>query len=109
MGVGVCSLPLLLGFLLLTFCMASSAAQAAAAGQSYYVAVGGNDTSSSTLEQPWRTVQYAADTLLPGDTVYIQEGVYQRASAGDPFRHAGCVSHPGCLSGGNGDGGWGRF
>jgi len=68
--------PLLLGFLLLTFCVASSAAQAAAAGQSYYVAVGGNDANPGTLEQPWRTLQHAVDRLLPGDTVFLRAGIY---------------------------------
>jgi hypothetical protein len=40
------------------------------------VAPDGNDGNPGTLEQPWRTVQYAADSLAPGDVVYIREGTY---------------------------------
>ncbi|MBI3958828.1 MAG: right-handed parallel beta-helix repeat-containing protein [Chloroflexi bacterium] len=70
------SLPLLLGLLLLTFCVAISADRAAAAEQTYYVAPDGDDTNPGTLEQPWRTIQHAVDRLLPGDTVYIRAGSY---------------------------------
>ena len=67
---------LLLGFLFLTFCLASSVAAAASTGQSYYVATTGDDANPGTLEQPWRTVQHAVDRLLPGDTVFLRAGVY---------------------------------
>lgn len=43
----------------------------------YYVAVDGSDTNPGTKEQPWATVQHAADTLQAGDTVYIRSGVYR--------------------------------
>jgi hypothetical protein len=45
-------------------------------GKLYYVAVSGSDDNPGTLDQPWRTVQHAADSLAPGDTVYIREGTY---------------------------------
>lgn len=35
-----------------------------------------DDTNPGTLEAPWLTVQHAADTLAPGDTVLIREGLY---------------------------------
>jgi hypothetical protein len=46
------------------------------AATNYYVATNGNDSNPGTLAQPWRTLQHAADTLAPGDTVYVRGGVY---------------------------------
>jgi hypothetical protein len=42
----------------------------------YYVAPGGSDAHPGTLAQPWATIQKAADTLAPGDTVLVRGGVY---------------------------------
>lgn len=42
----------------------------------YYVATGGNDAWPGTLGQPWKTIQKAANTLDPGDTVLVRGGVY---------------------------------
>ncbi|HEV8630127.1 MAG TPA: right-handed parallel beta-helix repeat-containing protein, partial [Thermoanaerobaculia bacterium] len=45
----------------------------------YYVAPfasGGRDTNLGTLGQPWETLQHAADTVGPGDTVYARAGGY---------------------------------
>lgn len=46
----------------------------------YYVATNGYDSNPGTLEQPWRSPQKAADTMLPGDTVLIREGTYELSS-----------------------------
>ena len=43
----------------------------------YYVATNGNDTHPGSKTEPWKTIQHAADTLQPGDTVYIRGGVYR--------------------------------
>ena len=43
---------------------------------SYYVAPTGLDTNPGTPARPWKTVQKAADTLAPGDTVYVHTGTY---------------------------------
>jgi len=43
----------------------------------YYVATDGSDSHSGSKTEPWRTIQHAADTLQPGDTVYIRGGVYR--------------------------------
>jgi hypothetical protein len=45
-------------------------------GKSYFVATTGNDAAPGTFSQPWRTLQQAASTLQPGDTVYVRGGVY---------------------------------
>jgi len=46
----------------------------------YYVSVSGADTQPGTLAQPWRTIQKAANTLQPGDTVYVRGGTYARTT-----------------------------
>ncbi|HXV99826.1 MAG TPA: right-handed parallel beta-helix repeat-containing protein, partial [Anaerolineae bacterium] len=45
-------------------------------GNAYYVATSGDDNNPGTLSQPWRTVQKAANTLKPGEAVYVRGGVY---------------------------------
>lgn len=42
----------------------------------YYVSTTGDDNNSGTWTSPWRTIQKAADTLLPGDTVFVRGGAY---------------------------------
>lgn len=43
----------------------------------YYVAKNGNDANPGTLQQPWRTIQKAANNATPGSVVYVRGGVYQ--------------------------------
>ncbi len=43
----------------------------------FYVAPTGNDMASGSLEAPWRSIQKAADSLEPGDTAWVREGVYK--------------------------------
>ena len=40
----------------------------------FYVSTSGKDTNPGLVNQPWRTIQKAADTLQPGQTVY-KEGI----------------------------------
>ena len=42
----------------------------------YYVAANGNNSNPGTISQPWRTIQHAADVMMPGDIVYIRGGTY---------------------------------
>jgi hypothetical protein len=35
-----------------------------------------SDTNAGTADQPWLTIQYAAETAVAGDTVYIKNGTY---------------------------------
>jgi hypothetical protein len=44
--------------------------------KTYFVAPTGNDGNAGTADQPWKTIQRAADTLAPGDTVRIRGGTY---------------------------------
>ncbi|MDJ0927438.1 MAG: hypothetical protein QNJ73_07280 [Gammaproteobacteria bacterium] len=53
----------------------------ASAQQIYYVAPDGNDAAPGTEAEPWRTIEMANATLLPGDTVYLKAGTYD-----DPIR-----------------------
>jgi hypothetical protein len=38
------------------------------AAESYYVAKNGVDTNPGTLQQPWLTIQHAANVATPGST-----------------------------------------
>lgn len=46
-------------------------------GKIYSVSPTGNDNNSGTLDQPWATLQKAANTLKAGDKVYIRGGKYK--------------------------------
>jgi hypothetical protein len=45
-------------------------------GSVLYVNPSGSDSNPGTFEQPFRTIQRAADLVNPGDTVMVQDGVY---------------------------------
>ncbi len=42
----------------------------------YFVNPAGNDANSGTLNQPWQTIQHAANTVAPGSIVNIMAGTY---------------------------------
>jgi hypothetical protein len=42
----------------------------------YYVATTGGDTNPGTALSPWQTIQKAANTILPGDSVIVGPGAY---------------------------------
>ena len=52
---------------------------AAVAGVTYHVAPGGRDTNPGSASSPWASIQRAANTLGPGDTVIIAPGVYRES------------------------------
>lgn len=42
----------------------------------YFVSTSGNDGNSGSISSPWATIQRACNTLQPGDSVIIRDGVY---------------------------------
>src|SRR3989304_2797993 len=42
----------------------------------YWVATDGDDTGSGSEDDPWATLQHAADSAAPGVAVYVREGDY---------------------------------
>ena len=57
----------------------AAASGAHALSTTYYVdGTNGSDGNPGTFDQPWRTVQKAADTMISGDTVYIRAGTYNQ-------------------------------
>ncbi len=62
-------------------------------GAEYFVSTTGLDSNGGSLAAPWRTIQKAANTVAPGDTVSILSGTYaervaisgKRATAGEPI------------------------
>ncbi|HTS16556.1 MAG TPA: DUF5123 domain-containing protein [Verrucomicrobiae bacterium] len=48
-----------------------------AVANDYYVATNGNDSAAGTIDQPWGTIQKAANTLAPGDTAWVRGGIYR--------------------------------
>jgi hypothetical protein len=43
---------------------------------SYFINPAGNDANPGTLNQPWQTIQHAANTVAPGSVVQIMAGTY---------------------------------
>ncbi len=44
----------------------------------FYVATDGSDDAPGTKARPWATLQFGADQLEPGDTLYVRAGVYNQ-------------------------------
>jgi alpha-L-arabinofuranosidase len=47
------------------------------AGREYFVSVSGNNTNPGTREQPFLTIQKAADVMQPGDVCIVRAGTYR--------------------------------
>lgn len=45
----------------------------------YYVSPLGSNSNKGSIDQPWRTVQYAVDHAHPGATIYVRGGDYNEA------------------------------
>jgi len=61
--------------------------------ETYYVAPDGQNSGPGTEAQPWRSIQYAADRMNPGDTVRIRAGNYY-VGQGLYLRRAGTAEAP---------------
>ena len=57
----------------------------AALAATYYVSPTGDDAGPGSAAKPWRTLQYAVDSVHPGDTILVKAGTYIGC----------CVRHPG--------------
>ncbi len=68
-------------------------------GPVYWVATGGDDAGPGTRDEPWATLQHAADTVRPGAAVYVRGGVYEQllevAASGTPGRPITFAAAPG--------------
>lgn len=49
---------------------------APSSGTTYFVGPGGSDSAAGTAAAPWATLAHAVSTLVPGDTLYLQDGVF---------------------------------
>ena len=49
---------------------------AGAPAATYYVSTTGKDTNPGSEKEPWATLQHAANTIAPGDTVLVTPGTY---------------------------------
>ncbi len=56
-----------------------AAASQTTEGHVYYVATNGSDQNPGTLDEPWLTIQHAAESLAAGDIVLIREGTYHES------------------------------
>jgi len=103
--------PTILTGLLLAYCIGASNAEnqissaplsSPTNGTVYYVAVNepgasdGNNGLSPTYQGgqdgPWLTIQYAANTMMAGDTAYVRAGTYYES--GIIFAHSGAPGAP---------------
>ncbi|HOC57260.1 MAG TPA: choice-of-anchor Q domain-containing protein [Verrucomicrobiota bacterium] len=54
----------------------TAAVQGSVHAANYVVSTSGNDANTGSESQPWRTIQKAANTVLPGDVVMVKRGDY---------------------------------
>lgn len=54
---------------------------AIASAATYYVSTTGNDANPGTIDQPFKTLQKAANTVHAGDTLYIRGGRYYEGAS----------------------------
>jgi hypothetical protein len=49
-----------------------------AEGSVFWVGTKGDDAAAGSRDEPWATIQHAADSVGPGATVLVLEGVYEQ-------------------------------
>ncbi len=67
----------------------------------YYVATTGSNSNPGTSTKPWRTVAYATNKMVPGDTTYVRSGTYKEGQI--RFGRSGTSSAPIKLLSASGD------
>jgi len=71
----------------------------AANGPAFYVSPLGSDADDGSREKPWRTLEFAAGRLQPGDTLYLRGGTYYEtvtvAAKGTPEQPITIRAYPG--------------
>ncbi len=65
--------------------------QSVARAEIRHVAVTGDDAGSGTASNPWRIIKHGADTLKPGDTLLIGQGLYRESVE---LKHGGTLRAP---------------
>lgn len=50
-----------------------------------YVALSGSDSNTGTSTSPFRTLRRAAQTVLPGQTIFVRGGEYRNSEYGQPW------------------------
>lgn len=61
----------------------TSTPQVNPAGGAHYVALAGHDGNDGSFEHPWKTIQRAANSAVPGDNIYVHAGTYHPANGSD--------------------------
>jgi hypothetical protein len=78
-------------------------------GGIYFVSSTGNDSSNGDFEHPWRTIAFAENSLAPGDTAYVLDGVTQTSednysaalsleSSGEADAPKALIAYPGAAA-----------
>lgn len=62
--------------MVIVFSLSAEAPVIVPPADSYYVSADGSDSYPGTEEKPWKTIQKAAESAVPGSTVYIKAGTY---------------------------------
>ena len=58
----------------------------------YYVSTTGNNGNAGTESAPWRTIAFAVDQMVAGDTTFVRGGTY--SESGVRFRRSGTAGSP---------------
>ena len=78
-------------------------------GRIYFVSTTGDDSSDGSFEHPWRTIAFAENSLAPGDTAYVLDGVTQSSednygaalsleSSGEEDAPKALIAYPGAAA-----------
>src|SRR5215510_15234163 len=64
-------------------------------GATFYVSPTGSDSNPGTQDQPFRTIQKAADVVNPGYTVIVEDGVYTSSGPNQCSKTVVCLTRGG--------------